>query len=166
VIVRKKFIASAMLSLMIGMAVPLNTACRSENADLKIESPQAVLSPLIIGSASVFMHIKNRGKGSDVLIGARVNFPGSITELHDLDEGRMQKTDEIPIPPATTVRLRPIGQHVMIYKMPRDIKPGTACTLTLVFKKSGEMTIPLTLSDTYENTLSREYRRSKVIVRG
>jgi hypothetical protein len=103
------------------------------------------VSPAIVGSASVYLDIVNSGNGSDTLKSARVDVPGTVAELHDTRDGRMVKTDGIPIPANSSVRLRPGGPHIMVYLLPKNSKAGASLTLTLFFRKSGEkkVTIPM-----------------------
>jgi copper(I)-binding protein len=144
----RKIISAAMLVLLISMASLFNTACSTGSPRIGVEGAQAVFSPLIIGSASVFLLIENTGKGQDSLVEARVDFPGSVTELHAFEDGKMQTTSKIDIPASSVVRLKPTGEHIMVYRLPRDIKTGATGTLTLVFKKSGQITTPFQFSNT------------------
>ncbi len=137
-----------MVVLLIIMAFFFSAACSTGDPRIGVEGAQAVLSPMIIGSASVFLLIENTGKGSDSLVEARVDFPGSVTELHAIEDGKMRKTPSIDIPAKSVVRLKPTGEHIMIYRLPRDIKIGARGALTLVFKKSGQITTPFQFSNT------------------
>lgn len=119
------------------------TACPSGTPVITIEEQEARLSPVIIGSGSVFMKIVNIGSGGDVLVKARLNIPDTVVELHDLQDGKMVKVDRIPIPSKTTVLLRPASYHIMIFRMPKDIKEGSAVVATLLFEKVGEIRVPL-----------------------
>jgi copper(I)-binding protein len=119
--------------------------CESGPPVVSIESPEAKISPMLVGVASVFMNIRNAGHGGDHLIDARVDIPGTITELHDLEDGKMIKVDSIAIPADSTVLLRPAGQHIMIFKIPGRIREGAEFRLVLTFKKSGKKTVPLVL---------------------
>ena len=50
----------------------------------------------------------------------------------------MVKVDSIDVPADSQVVLRAARQHIMIYKMPKDIKEGSHFDLVLTFKRSGE----------------------------
>ena len=55
----------------------------------------------------------------------------------------MIKREKIYIPPKDMVVLRPMSFHIMVYKIPRDIKEGHEFILHLTFEKSGEKKIPV-----------------------
>jgi copper(I)-binding protein len=121
------------------------TGCDKGTPALAIESPQALLSPMMLGVSSVFMTIVNKGNGHDALVAARTDMPGTITELHDVKDGRMAKVERIPIPGNSTIDLRPGKLHIMIFNMPKDVKAGGRINLTLSFAVSGDKTLPLEL---------------------
>lgn len=52
---------------------------------------------------------------------------------------------KVAIPPQGSVMLGPSESHIMIENMPRDMKEGSSFTLTLVFQRSGEKQVLLTL---------------------
>ena len=63
----------------------------------------------------------------------------------------MKKIDPIPIPSKTTVLLRPASYHIMIFRMPKEVKERSEVSATLSFEKNGEIRVPLqfTTSETY-----------------
>ncbi len=149
--------STATLFFLLSMGVLFVAACQRGNPSIEIDSPQAVISPIVVGSGSVFLNIVNSGRGSDMLIDARINISGTVSELHDMGDGKMKKVDRIIIPSADTVRLRPAGQHIMVYKMPKNIKPGAALSMTLSFEKSGEKSISVPVVDKYERSLGEQH---------
>lgn len=110
---------------------------------IRIEGQEGRLSPILLDVCSMFMRIENAGSGGDNLIKAEVNVPGVITEIHDIEEGKMIRRENVRIPANSTVVLRPMGYHLMAYKMPQDAKVGYEFTLRLVFEKSGERDVPI-----------------------
>ncbi len=112
---------------------------------IRIEDQEGRVSPVLLGVCSVFMRIENAGDSGDDLTGARVEIPGVITEIHDVEEGKMVWRKEVHIPARSTIAMRPMSYHIMAYKMPRDIKEGYEFTLLLKFEKSGEMKIAVKL---------------------
>jgi len=112
---------------------------------IEIQAPEAKLSPVILGSASVFMSISNAGESEDTLTEARVDIPGAVAEIHDMKDGKMVKAEKIRIPSKNIVELKPGGLHIMIFKMPEDIKEGYEFKMHLVFEKSGERQINVKL---------------------
>jgi len=117
---------------------------------ISIEGQQAKLSPMIIGSASVFMNIVNSG-GEDVLTGVKLDIPGTIAEMHDTKDGKMIKVEKISIPANETVELKPGGMHIMIFHLPEDTKEGLEFNIHLQFERSGERQIRVQLMGTDTN---------------
>jgi periplasmic copper chaperone A len=104
---------------------------------ITLGAPEARLSPMFGGACSVFLEIRNEG-GGDALVGARVDVPGAIAELHDVKDGRMVKAARVDVPAHGAVGLRPGGLHVMVFKLPRDVGAGAELTVHLAFEKAGE----------------------------
>jgi hypothetical protein len=117
---------------------------------IAIEAQEAKLSTVIIGSASVFMNISNTGESEDTLKEARIDIPGAVVEIHDTKDGKMVKAEKIRIPSRSIVELKPGGLHIMIFKMPEDVKEGHELKMHLLFERSGERQIDVKLkgSDT------------------
>jgi copper(I)-binding protein len=113
-------------------------ACSSGAPQIVIEEPEAKLSPVILGVASVFMKIVNSGNGDDRLVSARADIPGTLTELHDEEDRKMKTVTGMDIPGNGTLVLKPGGQHLMIFRLPRTMQAGSELTLVLNFKRSGE----------------------------
>lgn len=124
----------------------LLAGCKASVPAIEIESPEAAVSPMWVGVASVFMKIVNTGGGDDVLVDARTDIPGTVTEMHDIQDGKMVKVESIPVPANGSVVLRPAKFHLMIFKMPKTMKAGSEFNLSMSFKKSGEKVIPLQLT--------------------
>ncbi len=116
--------------------------------DISISGAEAVISPVMIGSVSVFMDISNGGAG-DELISARTSVPKSVVILHEELEGQMVQTDRIPIPSRGSMVLRPFGPHIMLFNMPRTLKEGDSITLYLTFAKSGERQVQAKVAASY-----------------
>ena len=54
-------------------------ACSSGVPQVLVEEPEAKISPVMLGVASVFMKVVNSGNGDDRLLSARTDIPGAIT---------------------------------------------------------------------------------------
>jgi copper(I)-binding protein len=122
-------------------------ACYSGAPRIVIEEPEAKLSPVILGVVSVFMKIVNSGDGDDRLLSARTDIPGTMTELHDEEDGKMKTVTSMDIPANSTRVLRPGGQHIMIFKLPRTMQTGSELRIVLTFKRSGERTMLIKLTE-------------------
>ncbi|RJQ53436.1 MAG: copper chaperone PCu(A)C [Nitrospiraceae bacterium] len=139
------------IALLSGAAKGMGTSQRSPL--INIEAQEARLSPVIIGSASVFMDISNRGESADNLIGAKADLPDAIVEIHDTKNGKMVKIEKVQIPSGGAVKLKPGSLHIMIFHMPEDIKEGSEFKILLLFEKSGEKQINVTVKgvDTHKH---------------
>jgi len=105
---------------------------------IEIHGQEARLSSMFGGACSIFLNIRNPGDGGDVLVGARVDLPGAIAEIHDVKDGRMVRKGKVAVPAKGVVELRPGGLHIMVFNLPRDAGAGTELTLRLEFETSGE----------------------------
>ena len=76
----------------------LQAGCKEGVPVIAIESPEAAVSPMWVGAASVFMKIMNTGRGDDVLVGARTDIPGTVTEMHDITGWKNGEGGEYPHP--------------------------------------------------------------------
>ncbi|HEY6106048.1 MAG TPA: copper chaperone PCu(A)C [Anaeromyxobacteraceae bacterium] len=115
----------------------LSAAC-SGTPQLAVAGQEARLSPVLLGTCSIFMRIENVGNGDDSLLGASVGIPGAVAELHGVRDGKMVKQDRVRIPARSAVALEPKGLHVMVFGLPRDAGPGFEFTLRLAFERTGE----------------------------
>ena len=138
--------AAVMLCVMLsgGAAAAMGNAPRTPL--VSVQDQEAMVSPALLGVGSVFMKIANAGRAGDVLLGARVSIPGTVVEIHDVRDGKMVRIEKLSIPSRGAVELKPNGLHIMIFKMPRSMKPGRQFTLFLTFEKSGEKQVPVTFS--------------------
>jgi copper(I)-binding protein len=93
---------------------------------------------VVIGACSVFLRIENAGNGDDSLLGARVDVPGAVAELHGVIDGRMARRDRIPVPANGVLELKPGGLHIMVFRLPRSAAAGNEFTLRLTFQRTGE----------------------------
>ncbi len=126
------------LSVMILSGIAAGMGSSPGMPQIKISGQDARLSPVMIGVGSIFMKIENSGSGDDSLINARLAIPGTITEIHDIKDGKMVKIDRINVPSGSAVELKPKGLHVMVFKMPETIKDGSEVTLHLTFERTGD----------------------------
>ncbi len=132
------------------------TSCSPGAPEITVTEQDAKFSPIIVGSGSVFMKIINAGRGDDALVRAQVSLPGTVIELHEVnDEGKMVKTDRIRVPAKSTVQLRPAGVHIMIFKMPKEVQEGHQFILTLSFEKTGDLQVPLQFTANATSTSRR-----------
>jgi copper(I)-binding protein len=70
-----------------------------------------------------------------------------MTELHDEEDGKMKTVTSMDIPANSTRVLRPGGQHIMIFKLPRTMQTGSELRIVLTFKRSGEKAMLVKLTE-------------------
>ncbi len=131
---------SGMLLILI-MAL---AACQNTPPQVSIEGAKAEMSPAIVGEAIVSLKIVNQG-GADVLTGVRTDRAGATVSFHMMQGPRMVTVETMPVPARETLDLKLGGSHIMLERMGRAVKEGSSLTITLVFKKSGEKKVQLTL---------------------
>ena len=132
-----------LLATIVFMAAVL-TACQSGPPQISIDGAKAELSPAIVGEAMVTMNIRNRG-GSDVLTGVKTDIPGAKVLFHVMQGERMVSAETVRVPAKSDLKFEMGGSHIMIEDMPRTMKDGSPFKLILVFQKSGEKMVPLSL---------------------
>lgn len=139
-------VSSLVLIVLLAFSAWPVAGCIQGAPAITVEGQEAILSPVIVRAGSVFMKIVNAGSGEDTLLAARTDMPDTIVELHDFQDGRMVRTNSVRIPSKSTVRLRPAGPHIMIFKLPNEAKKGRGFRLTLMFEKSGEREITIMMA--------------------
>ncbi len=105
---------------------------------LRIDAPEARLSPMLAGVCSIFMTIANRGDGDDALVDARADVPGAVTQIHAVRDGRMVESKKLVVPAGGALELKPGSLHIMVFHLPQDSAAGFEFTLHLRFQRSGE----------------------------
>ena len=146
----------AILTLLLLTGLTVLTGCRQGAPSIRIELPVAYLSPMIAGAGSVFLKINNAGNGNDVLLSAKTDIPDTITELHDVIDGKMSKINSIAVPAENVIEMRPGNRHIMIFNMPKEVREGSGFTVFLTFEKSGIKPIPIK----FQNSASPKVRES------
>ncbi len=136
---------AALITVLLVTMMTVVTGCQDASPRISIENATAELSPALYGEGLVYLTIKNDG-GKDTLTGVRVNLSGARADLHEMRSGLMVVSRKMTIPAQSIVVLRPAESHIMIENMPRDMKEGSQIILTLIFERSGEKQVQLTLT--------------------
>ena len=131
-------------------------ACQSGPPQISIDAAKAELSPAIVGEAMVTMNIRNQG-GSDVLTGIKTDIPGAKALFHVMQGERMVNADTVKVHSKSNLEFKMGGSHIMIEDMPKSIVVGSKFNMTLVFQKSGEKQVPLTLQGAMEMPMGYEH---------
>ena len=96
-----------------------------------------------------YLKIKNDGNTADVLIGVSADF-AMKSEIHEMkmegDVVKMRPLKNGPVIPADEeVYLKPGGYHLMFMRLKEQMVPKDVHQVTLTFKNSGSITIPMTV---------------------
>ena len=145
-----------LVSLMMIAGIMVLAGCEDGPPKVSIESARAELSSVMRDEGMVYLKIMNAG-GSDMLIGVNPGIAGASADLHEMKGTIMIVTKAMRIPEKSTVELKPMGSHIMIMNMPKEVKEGYRFTLTLLFKRSGEMQVPLEFMKAQEQPMTHEH---------
>jgi len=95
-------------------------------------------------NSAAYMTLVNNATEADRLISVKSPVAG-VVELHKSEmKGEvmsMTPVDFIEIAAGGQTELKPGGLHIMLIDLKEDLKPGNQVELTLLFEKSGEITI-------------------------
>ena len=144
------------VSLMMVTGIMVFAGCEGGPPKVSIEGARAELSSVMRDEGLVYLKIMNAG-GSDMLIGIKPGIPGAIADFHEMKGTIMVMTKAMRIPEKSTVELKPMGSHIMLVNMPKEVKEGYRFTLTLLFKRTGEMQVPLEFMKAQEQPMTHEH---------
>lgn len=107
--------------------------------------------PVLLGdNGAVYFVIENGTNANDSLLSAGSDVANTV-ELHlsqmEGDHVSMHRQEAVAVPAGEAVTFSPGGLHVMLIGLTRDLKTGDTFELTLMFEKSGEKTITVTVRD-------------------
>ncbi len=112
--------------------------------DLTIMHTWANATPKSARTGAAYLMIKNSGAADDTLIDVKSDKAKKTqTHLSSMTNGmmKMKHVDRIKIPAGGKVELKPGGHHIMFMGLKAPFEENTSFPLTLVFEKSGEVTI-------------------------
>ena len=145
-----------LLALSLFMTFTVFAACQSGPPQVTIDKAKAELSPAIVGEAMVTMNIRNQG-GADVLTGVKTDIPGAKILFHIMQGERMVMVNTVEVRAKSDLEFKMGGSHIMIQDMPKTMKAGSNFNVTLVFQKSGEKQLPLTLQGADSMPMGHEH---------
>ncbi len=136
--------------LLIGAAlsVLLTTPSLADSiriGDLMIHNPVARETAPGAKVGAGYLMIKNVGSQSERLLGGTAGFAGKV-EVHTMKmENQVMKMQRLAngleIPPNTTVKLVPGGNHIMFMRLHEQLKSGDKRKATLNFATAGEVQV-------------------------
>jgi periplasmic copper chaperone A len=101
-------------------------------------------------NSAVYLTIRNRGTGEEVLIGAQSDVAAAVEVHRTTMEGgvmRMQLAGNVSLPAGGTVVLEPGGLHVMLMGLHRPLSPGATMKVTLLFERAGSVEVQVPVRD-------------------
>lgn len=108
----------------------------SAYAELKFENPYIRLMPPQTKVSAAFVKIKNLSDKDIDLIEVSSKISGLIElHIHALEEGvmAMRKVDKMTIPAKGELVLKPKSNHLMLFKLQKDLKENDQHVLKLKF---------------------------------
>lgn len=115
--------------------------------ELTIGHPHTFATAESARAAAGYLTITNAGDEPDRLVGIRTDLPRAEVHATQMQDGvaRMVPVDAVEIPPGETVTLEPGGLHVMLMGLQGPLEEGGALPLTLVFERSGDIEVSLSV---------------------
>jgi len=98
-------------------------------------------------AGAAYVNITNTGAQDDVLIGGASSVSKRVEiHVHKHENGvmKMRPAGDVTIPAGEEVTMGPGGLHVMLMGLNQPLKEGETFEVTLTFKNSGEVTVPVT----------------------
>jgi len=119
------------------------TACAAEGPPIQVRDAYSYES--VLGNVGVvYLTIANRGTRPDTLVDVEVS-AALVAMVHDQvaqgDMVEMRHVGPLPIPPRSTVVLRPGGLHVMMEGLDRAPVAGDTLTVTARFAGGQEIVV-------------------------
>ena len=115
-----------------------------DSGNLHIDHPWSREMPPTAPTAAVYFVVQNQGDSADRLL--RVDTPAAgKAELHEhLHQNgvmKMQQVASVEIAAKTAVAFAPMGYHVMLFSLPKQLKDGERFPLTLHFEHAGAVQV-------------------------
>ncbi|MGZ8606978.1 MAG: copper chaperone PCu(A)C [Actinomycetota bacterium] len=100
-------------------------------------------------ACGIFMTIANDGDAADTLVGATSDVSDTCglhtVEMDDAGEMAMVPIEDIPVPAAGSVELKPGSLHVMCMPLNRELAEGDTFPVTLQFDQADDVTLDVTV---------------------
>jgi len=132
------------------LAVALVLAAGAAQAQIKIEQPWTRATAPSAPNGAAFMTLVNPSSAPAERLIAAESSVARVVELHshvmDGSVMRMRKVDGIDVKAGESVKLEPMGFHVMFLGLKAPLKEGDSVPLTLVFQNAGRIEIAATVA--------------------
>ncbi len=137
-------ITARVFTPLLFVSIMAAVGCSEKQPKLSIEDSKVERSRTTADEMYVYLKIKNAG-ASDTLRSVTTSLRGAEGFISAVVDNRASRIDRVSIPAARTVEFRSGESHFVIKGMPKDAGPGDQFTLTLVFERSGERPLQLTI---------------------
>jgi len=139
----KRFFLTTGLILISLFVSLLFAGCQGAPPKISIRDARAEFSDTMKDQAEVYLKIDNEG-GPDRIIGAYVTIPGARALIYEQGGIVMTIAKEFEIPANSHINFRSGASHITILPILDSAKQGDTFTLTLKFKRSKEIEVPVT----------------------
>lgn len=137
---RMKFLLLSLMALLPATAFAQDATSKG----VTVANAWARATPGGATVGAVFLEIRTDKTTSDRLTGIASPAAGR-TEIHSSSmEGgvmKMRRLDTIDLKPGTTLVLKPMGDHIMLFDLKQPLKDGDTVDLTLNFEKAGAIAV-------------------------
>ena len=131
------------------VAVAVLAACGGDDpADLVVEQPRIGATP---AGADAALYFDLTSPVDDRLVGVDADV-AATTSLHVTrsSDGSMVEIDEFELPAGAEVVFEPFGDHVMLERVVRELRPGDVVEVTLEFAEHAPVQVSADVSQLYE----------------
>jgi copper(I)-binding protein len=111
---------------------------------IELKSPWVRAVPPTSKNTALFLTIENKGDEEDILLSVKTDIAKMVMIHETVNENgimKMKHVHHLKIPPKSVVKLEPGGLHIMVMGLKKPLKEGDKVRFTLIFKKTGEITI-------------------------
>lgn len=137
---RRIFASCCKLSVL-ALAALVGAACSTQDASPDVnalEARSAWARPADSGATSaVYFVLGNAGQSSDTLTSVESSGLAATTEMHVSTQRsgmmHMSEVTSLPVPADDSVAFRPLGAHVMLTGLQRQLSAGDTVSVTLRF---------------------------------
>lgn len=151
-----KFILNTLCSLVLGIGILTAPAKADEMFPVSFDNIYAYATSAVQRNGAVFMTITNY-KDTDVKITGVSTDVSDMTEMHTTDmQGDMMQMREVKsydIPAKETVKLEPMGHHIMLIGLKDTLKKGEKFPIRITLEDFGTFTREVTIvgpGETYD----------------
>ena len=117
--------------------------------DLTVMHPWARATAKSAKTGAAYLTISNSGATDDTLVEAKSDVSRK-TQIHQssMKDGmmKMEHIGRIAVPAGGKAELKPGGYHIMLMGLKAPLEADAEFPLTLVFERSGEVTVTVTVS--------------------